>query len=209
MKTSLLVKIAALALTANVACATVSITFSNGGTGDVISGFGNAAGTPTAGMSYGLVVDTGNDGFGAGTWGALNPSASGFLNAAGSATDDFFTLGTSTGGPGFNTVDVGPPFGVIIIDMLGIDVLTNSLEGHQYGIMWFETGAATGDSYGFLATGITIANDGATIDDSAALSALSPGAASFQIAAVPEPSAFAAIAGMLTLGFVMVRRRRA
>jgi hypothetical protein len=209
-KTSILSSFILLAL-ANSACATVSLTFSNTGTSAIADGYSNSSGTPTTGMTFGLVVDTDGDGFSAGSWNAFDALSSGFLTVGGIATDDYYVIGTSDyNGGGFLTED-GSSFGGdagSIVDMLGINVLAESLATKSYGILWLETDTSASSYYGFLDSTLLMPSDGVTGDVSATLSELTPGSASHQIQAVPEPATYAAIAGLLALGAVMVRRRR-
>jgi hypothetical protein len=87
---------------------------------------------------------------------------------------------------------------------LGLNLDGNVSAGDDYGLIWFSTGSATlgtSDTFGFQDFG-TLPSDGSTISNGG-----TPGLALNAI--VPEPSTYAALAGVFALGYVMVRRRRA
>ena len=83
--------------------------------------------------------------------------------------------------------------------------------GNEIGVLTFASSTTTalaGDAYSIFTGGWTVPADGAN------LSLTGTGAPAFGIAAagtgtvaVPEPSAFATLAGICALGFVMLRRR--
>ena len=88
--------------------------------------------------------------------------------------------------------------------------------GYSFALLYFNgtSGASVttigGEQFGFLTSGDwTIpANDSGTFNFGSEFSAVT-GSANLTVAAVPEPSTFAALAGLCALGAVMVRRRRA
>lgn len=187
--------------------ASVTIRFSNPPL-VVSDGFLDRNGVDTTGQSWGLVVDTGGDGFdgtGGLTYSPFNISSSGYLSVNGVQTDDFYVLGTD--GP-YLTIDAGASGDGSAIDiMIGIDVVTEGLGGDDFGIIWFDAGSANlGDYYGFLDSTVTMPNDGDTVDYSGTISLLTPGSADL-IVAVPEPGAYALALGILGLGIVFYRRR--
>jgi hypothetical protein len=143
----------------------------------------NAAGTPTTGMSWGVLVDTAGDGFAVTPTGALGG-------------DNYFV--------GSALTVTSPPFGGtgVALNTNPFD-LTGGVEALDlFGIFWTD-----GTAYGFVtAGGATLPSDGGTVAYNTVFTD-DPYTAGGSI--VPEPSTYAALAGMLALGYVMVRRRRA
>ena len=198
------------------ALATVSIQFSNPGTLNFADGFQNSSGVSQTGMYWGIVVDTGGLGFDGVLSIAYDPfdvTSSGFLSVGGLQSDDYFVLGSgdSTGeAPPFLTLDASSFGGGVsaILDMNGIDVLSQSLSGLNYGILWFESNSANfGENYGFMNSTLVMPNDGEAVDHSGTFATLFPGPADLTIG-VPEPSHYALFFGVLGLGFVLWRRRK-
>ena len=203
-------------------CASVSIEFSNPA-GTWADGYQNSAGVLTNGMDFGVVVDTAGDGFdGDGSTASYTEfsyntgspsSATGFLNVGGSASDDYFTVGSGDfNGFPLETEDVfafGGPSAGVISDVSGIDVLTESLVGKDYGILWMESDTANaGDNYGFVDSTLTIPADGSTVDESGTFSGLTPGSANLQFQAVPEPAHVAIGFGLLTVAVCAFTRMK-
>ena len=195
------------------ATATQSLTFSDSfGPNPIAYGFANngeASGTND--LIWGIVVDTGGNGF-------TSMYASDFtLNTAGIATsfsnsdDTLFSLANLTS----DTTGFGGGTGSVL-NMLNVDIADNQL-GRQFGIIWFDSndvsGAGsidTGDNYGFFThASFTIA---ATQGDS--LDYFSPAFDTPEIRTadlafvdnIPEPSSVS----LLGLGSValLLRRRR-
>jgi hypothetical protein len=167
---------------------------------------------PTSTLAF-LLADAGNDGFGSIIAESINQYdvlASGDTVVA---RFDFSTFATP---------------GVISESVSGID-LTNFASGNQLAIVWMpglttaETTVGASQSYGLLTDASWVApSDGGTSlayqvisDTNNFFFASSPTTLSVTDAQsqasfttpVPEPSAFAAIAGLLALGFVALRRR--
>ena len=202
---------------------TVTIKFSDTGSGTWADGYQNSSGNPTNGMDFGLVVDTAGNGFdGDGSTASYtefsyntgSPSnATGFLNVGGSASDDYFTVGsTDFNGLPLETEDAsaaGGPNAGVFIGIQGLDVLTESLNGKSYGVIWMESDTANaGDNYGFVDSTLTIPADGSTVDHSGTFSGLTPGSASLQFQAVPEPAHVALGFGLLTVAVCAYTRMK-
>jgi hypothetical protein len=184
--------------------ATVTINVQTAGWGD-----GSAAAND---LFWGIVVDTNgsvNGGDFGGTFltdlgAALNgyvlPSVSGGFASGVSIFDEYELVAART-----LTAQGGPPsFAAGYMNDLGLNLDGNVSAGDDYGLIWFSTGSATlgtSDTFGFQDFG-TLPSDGSTISNGG-----TPGLALNAI--VPEPSTYAALAGVFALGYVMVRRRRA
>lgn len=199
--------------------ATVTLNFSDPG-GVFAKGFANAAGTPTDGMYWGVVVDTSGNGFSAGSYNGftLTPDVGSFLFAGGSATDDYFfpamnsgsffaTLDSSiidnvNGGVGTITTAPDVPFGG----------LTGISAGDSIALIWFDSNsAANGSKYGFLSGASFKLSAGLSDGGSEDLQALVPSGSrtasnTFQASLVPEPSRVMLFA-FGGLGLLMRRRR--
>ena len=83
--------------------------------------------------------------------------------------------------------------------------------GNEIGVLSFATSTETaiaGDSYSIFTGGWTVPSDGANLSlTGTGAPAVGIAAAGTGTVAVPEPSAFATLAGICALGFVMLRRR--
>lgn len=202
------------------------------------TGFANAAGTPTDNMRWGLVFDTSGNGFSGFTGNGNAPNSgvngqydfisnvatSGFLNAGGLATDDYYWVptnaslltqtlsaaGSDPGGAGGILTAQGAPVGT---DSLPSGLNTND----KFAIIWFDGTPAAGSSYGlFTDASFLLPGSGAgpfpfsaPFVQSPATNAdpAKPANLTFTSAApIPEPSR------MMLLGFGLVglffRRRR-
>ena len=207
------------------AAASVAITFSNS-VSNVLSGFANSAGVATNGMLYGIVVDTGGNGFNAGAYTAFDPTLGGFLSTLGGATDDYFwsAAGGNTNDTGFtfdSTLDalgdvfqeagggVGGPGTVLDILNVPFGGLTGISTGDAFQIIWFQSNTAdAGDRYGmFSHVSFVIPGDGATLNLESNFGTTDPiKPANLTIQAIPEPSR-AVLLGLGVLGIVFRRRR--
>lgn len=128
------------------------------------------------------------------------------------AASTSFTTGTAIGNYtvlGSATVNNGGPNGVMVsgaVFNLGGNVAT----GNEIGLLIFSasTGSSVGgDTYKIYTDDWLVANDGANLS----LTGGGPftGASFGSGSVVPEPSTYAALAGLCALSVVMVRRRRA
>jgi hypothetical protein len=187
------------------ASATVTINVQTGGWGDASAAAND--------LFWGIVVDTDGSGTG-GDFGGT------FLADLGAALDGY-TLPAVSGGfasgvsifaeyelvAARGLTAVGPPpfTPTGYMNDLGLNLTGNIGASDDYGLIWFSTGSVTlgtSDTFGFQDLG-NLPGDGNTVNP-----ATTPGLALNAIT-VPEPSAFAALAGLCALGYVMVRRRRA
>ena len=214
---------AAAAISSNIH-ASVSIQFSSI-VGNVLSGFANSAGVPTDGMMYGIVVDTGGNGFNAGSYTAFDPTVGGFLSSLGGLTDDYFwsAVGNSSPDPSLQTGltfdttgfpelggGVGGPGSIFDILEVPFGGMSAIALNDVFQIIWFESNSANaGDNYGmFSHSSFLIPADGSLLTLDGNFGSTDPAkTASFEIQAIPEPSRalLLGLAGMLTL----FRRRRA
>jgi len=179
-------------------------------------GFADELGVVTDGMPYAIVVDTGGDGFLPGSYepfdiNSADANGGSFLSAGGVATDDWYTFGNA-----LNSTNQGPPpsSGGYADELSQVRIsddggpLSPADSGDDFAVIWFPDGSAAsiGLPYGFFEDGgLVVPANAATTDFSASIGN-SAKTASFQV--VPEPSLFAALAGVAALGVVILRRRR-
>ncbi|CAA6694085.1 MULTISPECIES: PEP-CTERM sorting domain-containing protein [unclassified Lentimonas] len=168
-------------------------------------GFGNASGVTTNGMSFGVVVDT--------SGGTTGFSGLNSLNSFDITTDRSIIspdLVYTFGGGGTPPV-TADFFGAAgsVTTLTGVDY-TGFSASDPFAIIWFADNAANaGNDYGYLTdAGFALPADGNTGDFSGL--AVFSGTGNFDAthSIVPEPSTYAALAGLCALGAVMVRRRR-
>lgn len=189
-----------------------------------MSGFGDAAGTPTNGLRYGMVIDTLGDGFDnsfvGSTYDSFDNAVSGFLSRTiggiSAVTDDYyFTTGlltanaTAVAGGGETGTQVST-----ITSLLGAPngtdgLIANVSTGDAFSIIWFATSpTAMGSNYGMFNIGaFTLPASGTSVSFASNFTGNdSPKAANLQFTNIPEPSR------MMLLGFGVVglgmRRRR-
>ena len=185
--------------------------------GNIASGFANAAGTPTNGMYWGIVVDTGNNGF-SGSGGsydsmALGAQSNAAMSFGGGASDDYFVYGgstsDSTGVPEAGFVTSG---GAGTITNIAVTYNNGIASGQSFALIWFASNSsAEGDKYGFFTdASLTMPADGqaAVPRDSAFAGNDAPRTASntFGGALAPEPSRM--MLALFGIGLVGLRRRR-
>lgn len=187
MKKSTFVAAAAAVGLAGVSQAAVTLTF-----GD--SGFLGEGGQ-YAGITWGIVVDTGSDGFDVGTWEGVSLTNASLFTAS---DDDQFFLGDST-----TQALAGGVVPGVIGNATG---LPGSIAGLPFGVIWFDSTLAAGDDAGFGNTFGFSGLVGNTPPDSGTLGYKARGgSATTAFAGVPEPS----ITLLGALGFLgLIRRRR-
>lgn len=209
----------------NSATATTTLTFSSGAVARM-SGFGNAAGTPTDGLRFGMVIDTAGNGFANSvvgtTYDFFNNATNGFISASNggisAVTDDYYFTAAALPITASATA-VGTETGSQVSTITSIASAPNGTDGvipgvttgDLFGIIWFAATPGEGTNYGLFSipqfvlpasgTSVTFASNFTGND--------APKAASLQfttIAVAPEPSR------MVLLGFGLVglffRRRR-
>jgi hypothetical protein len=188
--------------------ATITININTTGWGD-----NNSAGVND--LAWGILIDSDTSATGgsfagsfsadlaAGLDGFVLPSVSGFggTAAATNVFSEYYFIQSNSltvnGGPAYSFADG-------LMESLGGIYDANVNAGDDYGLIWFSKGTGTlgsSDFYGFQDLGV-LPSDGNTIDP------VTTSGQSLTAIGVPEPSAFAAITAIMTLGFVMVRRRR-
>jgi hypothetical protein len=216
---------------APIANATVTLSFS--GTGARAIGFLDASGNAVAGMRYGILIDSGNDGFAPGTYASFDTSATVGnpvnvpLQAGGFSNDYFYTASTgnttvaSIGSSGADAGGAGAIGSLQFAPLQGelAAALPSTFTGassYKFGIIWFDTTTAGGPHYGFYTDNSTfvLPSSGTSVPfNTPFVGTLGPGdgpkLASYTFsgaAPVPEPSR------MMLLGFGLIglffRRRR-
>lgn len=201
-KTSLI-----LALASSSAVASVTIQIDTAGWGDNLS-------TEVNGMAWGIIVDSDGNASGGDFTGT-------FLSDLATALDGFTLPGVAAVNSGVLVFDEyyfiqsqsltsnsGPSAGFTdgYMNTLGANLDSTVTSGDDYGLLWFSSGTGTlgsSDYFGFQDIG-TLPSDSSVINPSS-----TPAQATLQVGAVPEPSTAAALAGLMALGYVMVRRRKA
>lgn len=175
-----------------------------------IGGLQNSSGVATNGMKYGIVVDTGNSGFNAGSYLSFDITTNGqFLSTISGISDDWFVFGGSLGTGKIPPTTAGV-FGLgdgAIGQEDSID-FTNLSAGDEFAVIWFPgaTAASSGDDYGFFTDigstlNMVVPSDGTT--DSTPPEEISTRSVDFQV--VPEPSY--AVFGLLCFIALFARRR--
>jgi hypothetical protein len=152
-----------------------------------------------------LLVDTSGSGFNSA---ALSTLTAGADLTSSSTYAGFEVLTTTTASFFFGSTTA--EFNIANFDVLGQPIVSSDL----FGILTFTGGsttAANGTSYEIWtdATWDIPADGGTETFNSGALVQLDSVAAGSVGSVVPEPSTYAALSGLLALGYVMARRRRA
>lgn len=165
-----------------------------------LASVGNAGGVATNGLTWGVVVDTGANGFGF-DMNFLAPLnlVDGFINGS----DDYLYLSANT------TTALGPSNGVVTSVVANYDADAAVTGGQAYKLIWFDGVAAggaldNGQSYGLSAATSALPAGNADLQQPAEFVG-DNGAASNPITVVPEPS-IALLGGLGLLG--LIRRRR-
>jgi hypothetical protein len=176
-------------------------------------------------VSYGSIAFSGTalngaSGVNIGDYSVLlfDTSGAGFNSAGLNLIDANATLSSSaTYGSGFEVAAVSAAadfFGIATIVEYGFSYSLGTIsDGDSFGILTFAGGSSAtavgGTSYSiFTDSSWTSPADGAAVTFGSDLNTLSSAAgASGTVTAVPEPSTYATLAGLLALGFVMLRRR--
>ncbi|MCP5557546.1 MAG: hypothetical protein H7A55_07300 [Verrucomicrobiaceae bacterium] len=151
-KLFLLVSAAATVLATQNSQATVTLQISQIGVARA-TGFANAAGTPTDGMRWGVVVSTADASFSSGSYDVFDFNTSGFLSVGGIPTDDYYvahptsavtaTLSATNGDP-------GGAGGITSINPVPFGGATNITANDAFSLIWFEAAPASGTSYGMF-----------------------------------------------------------
>lgn len=171
----------------------------------------NSSGAVTAGMDFGIVVDTGNDGFLAGSYDGFDITTNGqFLSTSIGLSDDWFVYGGTqgTGQTPPETVEITGVGDGFISTVTNIEFTSELSSGDEFAVMWFpsDTASSAGDDYGFFTdTGsslnMVVPSDGGTSTKPEFVSTKS---VDFQV--VPEPSLYGFV-GLLGFLWLVVRRR--
>lgn len=172
------------------------------------SGWGDSSTAGVNGMTWGLLVGSNGADFSGQFLSDLSTGLLGFEapTIANPATgvhvfgDYYFVRALS------DTTGSGPPlFESGYMNDVRFSLDSNVSEGDNYALLWLPNGDGTvsaGDAFGFQDLSRTIPSDGTTTANIGG----TPSLAEFNV--VPEPSTYAAIAGLVVLGFAVVRRRR-
>jgi hypothetical protein len=204
--------------------ATTTLTFSSGAVARM-SGFGDAAGTPTNGLRYGMVIDTLGDGFDnsfvGSTYDSFDNTVSGFLSrtigGVSAATDDYyFTTGLLTSSQ--NAVAGGGETGTQVSTITSLVGAPNGTDGlisgvtsaDAFSIIWFATSpTAEGSNYGmFRIPAFVLPASGTSVSFASNFTGNDAAkAANLQFTtAIPEPSRMMLL-GLGVMGLGMRRRR--
>lgn len=174
------------------------------------AGWGDESTSAVNDLAWGIIVDSN----GSATGGDFTGS---FISNLSSALNGFTLPGVAPVNSGVLIFDEyyfvqsqsllsnsGPSAGFTdgYMNTLGVNLDANVSSGDDYGLLWFSIGTgevSNSDFFGFQDIGV-LPSDSSVISP-----ATTPG---LTTNAVPEPSAYAALAGFCALGWVMIRRRR-
>lgn len=209
--------LAAFCLMAGTSYGASTLQISNPFAGSIASGFANAAGVPTNGMQWGIIVDTTGNGFsGLGSSYdsmALGSTTNAFMSFGGLATDDYFVssgsvTADSSAALESNFTQAG---GNGTIGNIAVNYLNGISQGDSFALIWFSSNsAADGARYGFLNIGQVMPADNLPAVDMsspfAGADPARPASNTFGAVAIPEPSRLI----LLGLGFagLIWRRKR-
>ena len=190
--------------------ATVTLQFSQTGEARA-TGFADHNGTPTNGMSWGIIVDGSGNGFQAGNYDVFSSSTSGFLSVAGLQTDDYFVAsGLVTGNQSATGTDPGGAGGITSLANAFASYPSGIGTGDAFRLVWFESAPTDGSYYGtFGDASFSLPSDGSTTSYASVFAGATADPAkpaSHQFGAVPEPSRLLLL-GMAMAGLIFRRRR--
>jgi len=169
--------ISAIAISLSVSNA-ATIQFTNTASDNVASGFGDTSGTISSGLIWGVIVDTGNNGFATGSWtagfnySAGNTTGIALVTSTGAFTDDVLyinttvtsNLSTATDGAAVGTGRVNTISTLTFGAASGYNgpntgTIPTVAANQNFGIVWFDRGISLGTTstasqkFGFISAG--------------------------------------------------------
>ena len=155
------------------------------------------------GLSTGVFVSSSSSAFDINLFNFSGAVAEGTSFTTGTALNGYTVLGSAAINPAGGSS--------ALVSGVTYNLSSGVATGNAIGVLAFTSSAASalgGDTYSIFTDGWTVPSDGAN------LSLTGTGAPSFassagtgSVTAVPEPSTYATLAGLLALSFVMLRRR--
>jgi hypothetical protein len=160
-----------------------------------------------SGGDYGiLLVDTSGSAFDAAALASINQGLD--LSSGASFGSNYYVAGTNSAASVFGSISLG--FSTGTFDIVGASAVASA--GDSFAVLTFDGSSSTsvgGTTYEIWTdAGWTLPNDGAAETFGGLYTKYTSGSAGATgTVAVPEPSTYATLAGLLALGFVMLRRR--